>query len=77
MSFIRLIKRMVKISINVQMFINAFFTVGKINAINPKINPTNAIVKSTAAKIVIVVILFNFLIVNIAHASESHREAFN
>ena len=41
-----------------------FFTVGKINAIKPKINPINAIVKSTVAKIVSVVILFNFLIVN-------------
>ena len=46
------------------MFINAFFTVGKINAIKQKINPINAIVKSTVAKIVSVVILFNFFIVN-------------
>ena len=37
-----------------------FFTIGKINTINPKINPINAIAKSTAAKIVSVVILFKF-----------------
>ena len=42
------------------MFINAFFTVGKINAINPKINPTNEMINKVAAKIVIVVILFKF-----------------
>ena len=40
-----------------------FLSVGKINKINPKINPINAIAKSTAAKIVNDVILFNFLIV--------------
>ena len=60
MSFIRLIKRTVKISINVLIFIIAFFTVGKIN---PKINPINAIAKSTVAKIVSGAILLNFLIV--------------
>ena len=65
MSFIRLKKRTAKISVNALILIIIFFTVGKINTINPKINPTNAIAKSTAAKIVSVVILFNFLIVNI------------
>ena len=63
-------------SANTLILIIIFFTVGKINKINPKINPINAIVKSTDAKIVIVVILLNFLIV-IAHASELHREVFN
>ena len=47
-------------SANVLIFISAFFTVGKINTINPKKNPINAIVKSTAAKIVIVVMMFFF-----------------
>ena len=53
-------KRTVKISIKAHIFITAFFTVGKIN---PKINPTNAIVKITASKIVNAVMMF-FLIVN-------------
>ena len=63
MSRTRLIKITVKISINAQMFINAFFTVGKINAINPKINPINELINKVAAKIVIVVMMFFFLIV--------------
>ncbi len=37
-----------------------FFSTGKINTINPKKNPINAIVKSTVAKIVSAVILFKF-----------------
>ena len=57
MSRTRFIKITVKISINVLKFITTFLSVGKIN----KINPINAIVKSTVAKIVSVVILFNFL----------------
>ena len=64
MSFIRLIKRTAKMSDNTLKFITTFLSFGKINAINPKINPINAIAKSTAAKIVNAVILFNFLIVN-------------
>ena len=64
MSFIRLIKRTVKISIKAQRFINAFLMIGINNLINPKINPVNAIVKSTDAKIVIVIILLNFNINN-------------
>ena len=64
MSFIRLKKITAKISVKVLILIIIFFTVGKINTINPKINPINAIVKSTAAKIVNAVILFNFLTVN-------------
>ena len=59
MSFIRLIKRTVKISIKAQIFINAFLMIG-INTINPKKNPVTAIVKSTAAKIVNASILFKF-----------------
>ena len=47
-------------SANTLKFITTFLSVGKINKINPKINPTNAIVKSTGAKIVSVVILFKF-----------------
>ena len=64
MSRTRFVKRTVKMSTNTLKFITTFLSVGKINTINPKINPINAIVKSTAAKIVIVVILLNFLIVN-------------
>ena len=64
MSRTRLIKRTAKISVKVLILIIIFFTVGKINMINPKKNATNAIVKSTAAKIVNAVILFNFLTVN-------------
>ena len=75
MSFIRLIKRTAKISVNILILIIIFFTVGKINTINPKKNPINAIAKSTAAKIVIVFIFLNLIV--IVHASESHREAFN
>ncbi len=37
-----------------------FLSVGKINTINPKISPINAIAKSTVAKIVSAVILFKF-----------------
>ena len=59
----RLMKITAKISVKAHIFITAFFTVGEIKAINPKINPVVAIAKSTVAKIVIVVILFNFLIV--------------
>ena len=77
MSRTRFIKRTAKISVKVQMFINAFLMIGINNLINPIANPVNAIVKSTAAKIVSVVILFNFFIflnlIIIAHASESHR----
>ena len=51
-------------SANTLKFITTFLSVGKINKINPKRNPVNAIVKSTVAKIVSVAILFNFLIVN-------------
>ena len=53
-------KRTVKISVNVLILIAIFFTVGAINIITPKTKPVNAIEKSTAAKIVIVVILLNF-----------------
>ena len=60
MSFIRLIKRTAKISVKVQMFINAFLMIGINNLINPIVNHVNAIVKSTAAKIVSVAILFKF-----------------
>ena len=63
MSFIRLIKITAKMSANTLKFITTFLSVGKINTINPKINPINAIAKSTVAKIVSVAILFNFLIV--------------
>ena len=41
-----------------------FFTVGKINAINPKTNPINEMINKVAAKIVIVVILLNFNVNN-------------
>ena len=64
MSRARFIKRTVKMSANVLIFISAFFTVGKINTINPKKNPINAIVKITAAKIVSVAILLNFNVNN-------------
>ena len=47
-------------STNTLKFITTFFTVGKINAINPKISPTNATAKSAVAKIVNAVILFKF-----------------
>ena len=47
-------------SANTLKFITTFLSFCKINAINPKINPINAIVKSTVVKIVSVVILFNF-----------------
>ena len=60
MSFIRLKKRTAKISANTLKFITTFLSVGKINTINPKISPINAIAKSTAAKIVNAVILFKF-----------------
>ena len=60
MSRTRLIKRTAKISVNALILIIIFFTVGKINTINPKINPINAIAKSTVVKIVDAVILFNF-----------------
>ena len=60
MSRARLIKRTAKMSTNALILIIIFFTVGNINTINPKINPTNAIVKSTVVKIVNAVILFNF-----------------
>ena len=64
MSRTRLMKISVKISIKAQRFINAFLMIGANNLINPIANPVTAIVKSTAAKIVNAVILFNFLIVN-------------
>ena len=41
-----------------------FFSTGKINTINPKINPINEIINNDVVMIVIVVILFNFLIIN-------------
>ena len=47
-------------STNTLKFITTFLSVGKINKINPKINPINTILKSTVAKIVSVVILFKF-----------------
>ena len=47
-------------SANTLIFISDFFTVGKINTINPKRNPINEILKSNVAKIVSVVILFKF-----------------
>ncbi len=65
MSFINLIKRTTKISVNALILIIIFFTVGKINTINPIANPINEVINKTVAKIVSVVILFNFLIVNI------------
>ena len=64
MSRTRLIKRTAKISVNAHVFITAFFTVGKINKINPKKNPTNEITNKVAVKIVIVVILLNFNVNN-------------
>ena len=60
MSFIRLIKRTVKISVKAHIFITAFFTVGKINTINPKKNATNEIINKFAAKIVSVFIIKKF-----------------
>ena len=47
-------------SANTLKFITTFLSVGKINTINPKINPVNAIVKITVAKIVNASILFKF-----------------
>ena len=47
-------------STNTLKFIATFLSVGKINKINPKINPINTILKSTVAKIESVVILFKF-----------------
>ena len=47
-------------SANTLKFITTFLSVGKINKINTKINPTNSIAKSPVAKIVIVAILFKF-----------------
>ena len=47
-------------SANTLKFITTFLRVGKINTINPKINPINAIAKSTVAKFVSAVILFKF-----------------
>ena len=64
MSFIRLIKRTAKMSANTLKFITTFLSVGKINTINPKINPINAIAKSTVTKIVSVAILLNFNVNN-------------
>ena len=61
MSRTRLIKITAKMSANALRFITTFLSVGKIN---PKTNPINAIINKTVAKIVSVVILFNFLIVN-------------
>ena len=52
MSFIRLIKITVKISIKAQRFINAFLIIGANNLITPKMNPVNAIMNKTVAKIV-------------------------
>ena len=60
MSFIRLMKRTVKISIKAQRFINAFLMIGVNNLINPIANPVTEIINKTVAKIVIVVILFKF-----------------
>ena len=51
-------------STNTLKFITTFLSVGKINRINPKINPVNAITKSTVAKIVSVAILLNFNVNN-------------
>ena len=51
-------------SANTLKFITTFLSVGKINKINPKRNPVNAIAKSTAAKIVSVAILLNFNVNN-------------
>ena len=64
MSFIRLIKRTAKISVKAQMFINAFLIIGANNLITPIANQINEIINKTVAKIVSVVILFNFLFVN-------------
>ena len=64
MSRTRLKKRTAKMSANTLKFITTFLSVGKINTINPKINPINEILKSTVAKIVSAAILFNFLIIN-------------
>ena len=47
-------------SANALILIIIFFTVGKINMINPKKNATNEIINKVAAKIVNAVILFKF-----------------
>ena len=60
MSRIRLMKRTVKISINVLKFTTTFLSVGKINTINPIANPINEIINKTVAKIVSVSILLFF-----------------
>ena len=60
-------KRNVKIIVKVQMFINAFLIIGANKLITPIINHVIEIIMKTVAKIVSVVILFNFLIV-IVHA---------
>ena len=64
MSFIRLKKRTVKISIKAQRFINAFLIIGANNLITPIANPINEIINKTVAEIVIVVILLNFNVNN-------------
>ena len=60
MSLTRLKKRTAKISVNALILIIIFFSTGKIRTISPNKNDTNAIVKSTVAKIVIVVISLFF-----------------
>ena len=47
-------------SANTLKFINTFLSVGKINTINPKINPINEIINKSVGKIVSAVILFKF-----------------
>ena len=64
MSRTRFIKITVKISVKAQMFINAFLIIGANNLITPIANQINEIINKTVAKIVSVVILFNFLFVN-------------
>ena len=63
MSRTRFIKITVKISINALIFISDFFTVGKINAINPKKNTINEIINKTVAKIVNVFIFLNLIVI--------------
>ena len=60
MSFIRLIKRTVKISIKAKIFINAFLMIGANNLITPIMNHINEMINKVAAKIVSAVILFKF-----------------
>ena len=60
MSWTRLMKRTAKISVNALKFITTLLSVGKINKINPKINPTNEMINKVATKIVIVVMMFFF-----------------